>query len=166
MYKIQNVVCTTSFGCKLSAKDLLRVFPDATYRPRKFPSVTLKTPLCTFLIFETGKLVSVGSKSVTDTNRGIALLVDKLGKPISDDVQVSNMVASMTLDFRVNLEELSYFKGALYEPLLFPGLKMKVGRVTVVVFRSGKAILTGAKCEQEIAAGAREFFRIASQYKY
>ena len=81
--------------------------------------------------------------------------MQKLGFPAAfKDFKVQNIVASADVRFPVRLEGLAYSHGFFcsYEPELFPGLiyRMKSPKVVLLVFVSGKVVLTG-----ERRAGAR-----------
>ena len=63
------------------------------------------------------------------------------------------MVASVTLDFSINLETIALtLENSLYEPEQFPGLiyRMAVPKVVILIFGSGKLVCTGAKSEEQI----------------
>jgi TATA-box binding protein (TBP) (component of TFIID and TFIIIB) len=65
------------------------------------------------------------------------------------DFTVQNIVASADVKFPIKLEGLAFAHAmfANYEPELFPGLiyRMKVPKVVLLIFVSGKVVLTGAK---------------------
>jgi TATA-box binding protein (TBP) (component of TFIID and TFIIIB) len=67
----------------------------------------------------------------------------------TEDFKVSNVVASVDVQFAIKLEGLAYEHGssANYEPELFPGLiyRMQVPKVVLLIFVSGKVVMTGAK---------------------
>ncbi|MFO7793086.1 MAG: TATA-box-binding protein [Candidatus Saliniplasma sp.] len=71
------------------------------------------------------------------------------------DIEVQNIVASVTLGEFFDLDEIvSFLDGAEYEPEKFRGviykLKDKGIRTSVLIFGSGKMVCTGAKYEDEI----------------
>merc|ERR1712129_399344 len=70
------------------------------------------------------------------------------------DFAIVNVVGCCACGFPVRLESLAHFKSAFcsYEPELFPGLiyRMRQPKVTLMVFVSGKVVLTGAKSKAEI----------------
>ena len=65
------------------------------------------------------------------------------------DFTVQNIVASADVKFPIKLEGLAFAHAmfANYEPELFPGLiyRMKQPKVVLLIFVSGKVVLTGAK---------------------
>lgn len=72
------------------------------------------------------------------------------------DFQVQNIVASFSMEGALDLELLaqttSYY--CSYEPEVFPGLVLRcsvLGRkLCILVFRSGKCVVTGAKTQDDI----------------
>jgi transcription initiation factor TFIID TATA-box-binding protein len=69
------------------------------------------------------------------------------------ETQIQNMVASVGLDGRVDLEKVTYsLKRTMYEPEQFPGLiyRMDDPKVVILIFSTGKLVCTGAKKEGEV----------------
>ena len=68
------------------------------------------------------------------------------------EVKIENVVASVTLDQRIDLKKiLEKFPHTEYDPKRFPGLiyKLKSPKTAILVFSSGKMVVTGAKAEKE-----------------
>ncbi|RWW67980.1 hypothetical protein BHE74_00024529 [Ensete ventricosum] len=65
------------------------------------------------------------------------------------DFKIQNMLSSCDVKFPIRLEGLSLSHGAFcsYEPEIFPGLiyRMRQSKMVLLIFASGKIILTGAK---------------------
>ncbi|KAG8092852.1 hypothetical protein GUJ93_ZPchr0012g20153 [Zizania palustris] len=79
-----------------------------------------------------------------------ARIIQKLGFPAKfKDFKIQNIVGSCDVKFPIRLEGLAYSHGAFssYEPELFPGLiyRMKQPKIVLLIFVSGKIVLTGAK---------------------
>jgi transcription initiation factor TFIID TATA-box-binding protein len=72
-------------------------------------------------------------------------------------VNIQNVVASVDLYFKINLEKtatiLMYSSEVSYIPEQFPGLvvKIKQPKISALVFSSGKMVITGAKSANEIS---------------
>lgn len=74
------------------------------------------------------------------------------------DFKIQNIVGSHDVGFNIKLETLlsrtveSGQKDCRYEPELFPGLifRMAKPKVVLLIFASGKIVLTGAKDREEI----------------
>ncbi len=155
--KIENVVASTQIGENIDLNKIAREIPDADYKPKQFPGLVLRTkePKAAALIFRSGKVVCTGSKSVEDARRAvkqIVKIVGSLGIPVIDEpeVKVQNIVASADLGTDLNLNAIAIGLGlenVEYEPEQFPGLvyRLKDPRVVVLIFGSGKMVVTGGK---------------------
>jgi len=85
---------------------------------------------------------------VVDELKGNGIVI--LSKP---DVEVQNIVASVGLGGRVDLEKTTYsLKHTMYEPEQFPGLiyRMDDPKVVILIFSTGKLVCTGAKNEGNV----------------
>jgi transcription initiation factor TFIID TATA-box-binding protein len=145
---LQNIVSTVKLGCSLELKKIALQARNAEYNPRRFSALIMriKEPKTTALIFASGKMVCTGAKNEEQA---------KLGFPIQFmDFKIQNVVGSCDVQFPVKLETLAtmYSLFTTYEPEIFPGLiyRMKEPKVVLLVFFSGKIILTGAKKRNEI----------------
>ncbi len=155
--KIENVVASTQIGENIDLNKISREVSDAEYKPKQFPGLVLRTkePKAAALIFRSGKVVCTGSKSVQDANRAVRQVVkviDGLNIPVflEPDVKVQNIVASADLGVDLNLNAIAIGLGLEnieYEPEQFPGLVYRLNkpRVVVLIFGSGKMVVTGGK---------------------
>jgi len=131
----------------------------------------IRDPKTTALIFASGKMVVTGAKSEDDSrlaSRKYARIVQKLGFDAKfSEFKIQNIVGSCDVKFPIRLEGLAYSHGQFssYEPevriktstavwgeadvviKLFPGLiyRMIKPKVVLLIFVSGKIVLTGAK---------------------
>lgn len=158
---IQNVVATTNLGVQLDLKRIALRARNAEYNPKRFAAVIMRIrePKTTALIFSSGKIVVTGAKSEKESSRAsrkYAKIVYKLGydKAKFTEFTVQNIVASCDVHFPVRLEGLAHAHNNFcsYEPELFPGLiyRMMKPKIVLLIFVSGKVVLTGAKVRQEI----------------
>jgi len=77
--KIQNIVANVDFECKLDIEKLIGVLPRSIYEPEQFPGLIYRSEKnIVALIFSTGKIVLVGSKSYTDLNSAFFELKQRL----------------------------------------------------------------------------------------
>ena len=128
---------------------------NAEYNPRRFAAVIMRIrdPKTTALIFSSGKMVCTGAKSEElsrDAAKKYAKAITKVGFNVSmQDFKIQNIVGSTDVGFPISLENLSstHDKFSTYEPELFPGLiyRMKDPKIVLLIFASGKIVLTGAK---------------------
>lgn len=157
---IQNIVATVNLGCKLDLKNIALQARNAEFNPKRFSAVIMRirNPRTTALIFESGKMVVTGAKSEADSNlaaRKYAKIVRNLQYPQVrfKDFKIQNMVGSCDVKFPIRLEGLQLNNMfARYEPEIFPGLvfRMVDPKVVLLIFVSGKVVLTGAKSRDEI----------------
>ena len=103
-------------------------------------------------------MVCTGAKSEEDSRlaaRKYARIIQKLGFPAKfKEFKIQNMVGSCDVKFPIRLEGLMLTHGQFssYEPELFPGLiyRMVKPRIVLLIFVSGKVVLTGAKVREDI----------------
>jgi len=159
--KIENVVASTQIGENIDLNKIAREIKDSEYKPKQFPGLVLRTkdPKAAALVFRSGKVVCTGSKSVEDARRAVKQIVNMLSKigisVIPDpDVKVQNIVASADLGVDLNLNAIAIGLGLEnieYEPEQFPGLVYRLDspRVVVLIFGSGKMVVTGGKSPED-----------------
>eukprot|EP01018_Ginkgo_biloba_P009671 Gb_38218 [translate_table: standard] len=110
---------------------------------------------------------------------GYARIIQKLGFPAQfkstltkgycQDFKIQNIVGSCDVKFPIRLEGLSYSHGAFssYEPELFPGLiyRMKQPKIVLLIFVSGKIVLTGAKVRDEIYTAFENIYPVLNEFR-
>jgi len=162
--KIQNVVAVATLDQKIDLLAIMKAFRNVEYRPKRFPGLVfrLKRPKTATLIFTTGKMVCTGAKSEKQARSAVKKVVRELktngiiilGKP---KIVIQNMVASANLHGKIDLEAMSdVLENVMYEPEQFPGLiyRMTEPKVVLLVFASGKLVITGAKREEQVHEAA------------
>lgn len=158
--QLQNIVSTVNLGCPLDLKKIALHARNAEYNPKRFAAVIMRIrdPRTTALIFSSGKMVCTGAKSEEHSRlaaRKYARIIQKLGFPAKfKDFKIQNMVGSCDVKFPIRLEGLmfSHSQFSSYEPELFPGLiyRMLQPKIVLLIFVSGKVVLTGAKVREDI----------------
>jgi transcription initiation factor TFIID TATA-box-binding protein len=158
--KLQNIVSTANLKCVLDLREIALKAKNAEYNPKKFAAVIMriKEPKTTALIFSSGKMVCTGARTEEDSkqaSRIYAKIIVKLGFPAKfSEFKVQNIVASCDAKFPIRLEGLAseYLKFCSYEPEMFPGLifHMLDPKIVLLIFVSGKIVLTGAKNREDI----------------
>ena len=166
--KIENVVASTAIGAKLDLNQVVSVFEGADYNKKRFPGVVYRTtsPKTAALIFGSGKIVCTGAKSIADVGTGLSKVFDKLremGIQILDkpEIKIQNIVASADLKRVLNLNAVAIGLGlenVEYEPEQFPGLvyRMSSPKVVLLVFGSGKLVITGGKKPEDAEAAVEK----------
>jgi transcription initiation factor TFIID TATA-box-binding protein len=149
---------------------------NSEYNPKKFGAVILRIrdPKSTCLVFASGKMVITGARTVDMSRlaaRKFARIVQKLGfsEAKFKDFQLRNLVGSCDVRFPIRLEGLAcdHEDHASYEPELFPGLiyRLTKPKVVVLIFVSGKVVITGAKCKSDLTEALDAIYPVLLQYK-
>ncbi|XP_040600809.1 TATA box-binding protein-like 2 isoform X2 [Mesocricetus auratus] len=156
--QLQNVVSTANLACKLDLRKIALSAKNTEYNPKRFAAVIMRIrePRTTALLFSSGKVVCTGAKSEEESRlaaRKYARVVQKLGFPVKFfNFKIQNMVGSCDVKFPIRLEilALTHRQFSSYEPELFPGLIYKMVRpqVVLLIFASGKVVLTGGSSER------------------
>ena len=173
--KLQNIVSTANLKCPLNLREIALKAKNAEYNPKRFAAVIMriKEPKTTALIFASGKMVCTGARSEQDSRkaaRQYAKIIQKLGydKVRFSEFKIQNIVGSCDVKFQISLEGLSAgTKSSSYEPEIFPGLifKMLQPKIVLLIFVSGKIVLTGAKEKEEIFEAFKKIYPVLQRYK-
>ncbi|HIE33626.1 MAG TPA: TATA-box-binding protein [Candidatus Altiarchaeales archaeon] len=152
---IENMVSAITLDTKIDLKKFASTVKGLEYNPDRFPGVVfrIKEPKLAMLIFSSGKVICTGAKSRREIDIAVENLIKKLGEggiivKSKPRVEVQNIVASAKMDVNVNLDLLAMeAENVEYEPEQFPGLVFNLDepKTVMLVFRSGKIIITGAK---------------------
>jgi transcription initiation factor TFIID TATA-box-binding protein len=164
--EIQNVVAVVTLDQKIDLLAIMKVFRNVKYDPERFPGLLfrLNRPKTSTLIFTTGKMVCTGARSEREAFGAVRRVVRELRKEgfiisRSPKIDVVNIVGTADVGGEVDLESMAdILDDVLYEPEQFPGLiyRMKDPKVVVLIFRSGKIVLTGADREEQIHEAAEK----------
>ncbi len=164
--KVENVVANAKFADELDLKLIESKLDGAVYDRSKFPGLVyrLKQPKAAFLIFSTGKIVCTGVKSIYDVKtviNNVAKELDSIGILVEKNPEfiIQNIVASADLGSELNLNAIAIGLGLEnieYEPEQFPGLVYRIEepKIVVLVFGSGKLVVTGGKTLHDCEKGA------------
>ena len=132
--KLQNIVSTANLGCELKLREIALQAKNAEYNPKRFAAVIMRI----------------------------------LGFKVEfKDFKVQNIVGSCDIKFQIHLNKLNGILAKVapkesqnksqkikchYEPEVFPGLIYHMVRpeIVLLIFVSGKIVLTGAKQKEEI----------------
>ena len=186
--KLQNIVSTANLGCELRLRQIALQARNAEYNPKRFAAVIMriKEPKTTALIFSSGKMVCTGAKSEDESKRAsrkYAKIIKSLGFPVEfKDFKVQNIVGSCDIKFQIHLNKLNGILGTIkskeskskggkyicqYEPEIFPGLIYHMSRpeIVLLIFVSGKIVLTGAKQRNEIFTAFNKIYPVLKKCK-
>eukprot|EP00164_Ancoracysta_twista_P002505 GFYU01003334.1.p1 GENE.GFYU01003334.1~~GFYU01003334.1.p1 ORF type:complete len:193 (-),score=24.22 GFYU01003334.1:307-885(-) len=172
---LQNIVSTVNMGTRLDLKTIALHARNAEYNPKRFAAVIMRIrdPKTTALIFASGKMVCTGAKSEESSRlaaRKYARIIQKLGFSAKfTDFRIQNIVGSCDVRFPIRLEGLAYSHGhySSYEPELFPGLiyRMVQPKIVLLIFVSGKIVLTGAKVREEIYRAFENIYPVLQEFR-
>lgn len=172
---LQNIVSTVDLKCKLDLKIIALNARNTEYNPKRFAAAIMKirNPKTTALIFSSGKMVCTGAKSEEASKKAskkFAKTIKNMGFEVKfTDFKVQNIVASADVAFPIRLESLSHkhVDFCQYEPEIFPGLIYRIynPKVVVLIFVSGKIVLTGAKTRQMINDAYKSILPILQMHK-
>lgn len=164
---IVNVVATAGLNQKLDLNELEKfreILHDAEIyggRVAYFKSSNMTGKVS---IFSSGKMISTGTKNEKEAAQELEyvkeFLVKKgLIKPTVLKHKVHNVVVMANFGKRIDLDKLAMNRKIVYEPEQFPGGVLRIEepyKATVLVFASGKAIITGLKSSSQITPIAQK----------
>ncbi|MCE4616974.1 MAG: TATA-box-binding protein [Desulfurococcales archaeon] len=166
--RIENIVATVILNQELDLHLIESRIPETEYNPERFPGLIyrLKNPKVTALIFKSGKMVITGAKSVKQLVNAVKIILRNLKNEGIDiygktRIQLQNIVASASLGVDVDLEKTAFvIENTMYEPEQFPGLiyRMKNPYVVLLIFSSGRMVITGAKKESEVYEAVKKVY--------
>ena len=169
--KIENVVASTKLSDSLDLVSLAAQIPGAEYNKKRFPGVVLRMqePKIAALVFGSGKVVLTGAKSIPSLAEGLDALV-KLMKDLKVEINdnptysIQNIVTSADLGSRINLNKIAMsltLDKIQYEPEQFPGLVYRLDdpKVVVLLFGSGKLIITGGKVSDDAERAVNKIYQ-------
>jgi TATA-box binding protein (TBP) (component of TFIID and TFIIIB) len=157
--KIVNVIAVSDIGIKVDLVNL-PIDPQVFYNPQKYGGrvayIKTKTMHRKVSVFNSGKMISVGTKSVEQSDEDLKVATYVLKNLLKENLQmapmrIANIVFSVDIEKNIDLERIaSEIPGAIYEPEQFPAviLKLQVSDpATSLLFASGKIIINGVKSE-------------------
>jgi len=164
---VVNVVVKMKLPGRADLIKLTGVVSNARYSPKTFPAAVVKDyehngEKVSFLVFQSGAVVCTGGKDPERAKKAAkafakALMEKGVVERGEVEPSVENIVAMFNLGTRVDLERASQtLENVMYEPEMFPGMLVRVGKKAVLVFHSGKGIVAGAKSVEEAEAIAKD----------
>ncbi|MEM0366081.1 MAG: TATA-box-binding protein [Acidilobaceae archaeon] len=172
--QIENIVATVVLEHSLDLALIESRMPDVDYNPDQFPGLVyrLEQPKVTALIFKSGKMVVTGAKSINQLVFAVKKILKNMinkGIPIhgKPQIQIQNIVASANIGMVIDLEKAALvLPGSMYEPEQFPGLIYRMDKPVVVllIFSSGKMVVTGAKREEEVVKAVNTIYETLREH--
>jgi transcription initiation factor TFIID TATA-box-binding protein len=154
---IENIVASAKLTDHLELSLLSSKIKGAEYNKKRFPGVVIRMsdPKVAALVFVSGKVVLTGVKNTDDLAKGLNILGDMIRSlgidiPTKLAYTIQNIVTSADLGQAINLNKIAVglnLDRIEYEPEQFPGIvyRLESPKVVVLLFSSGKMIITGGK---------------------
>lgn len=155
---VHNVVATIQLESDyIDIERLGQTLPYTNYDRNKFAAITIRLsdPVCTCLLFTSGKLVVTGASSWTEGLLTAYCIRDILAKVFNGKVfnvisyDVQNIVAHVEIGHSLDLESMynDNSREATFQRNLFPGLIYRPldQNIVLLCFKSGKVVITGGK---------------------
>ena len=85
------------------------------------------------------------------------------------EFKIQNVVGSVSVGFPIRLEgiKMVHSEWCSYEPEIFPGLIFRLAdpKVVLLIFVSGKVVLTGAKSEAMINKAFTDMYHVLAEFR-
>ena len=174
MTQVHNLVGTSlivNSQAKLDFRAISNMLPNSRFENKKIVGKILIHPpraaICTVLLFTSGKMVLTGCKSMLDCILASSTVFKQIqqGFPgivfILEPVKIQNIVvnAQIRLKSHEKLDLQKFYNDhnifCTYQPNMFPWLIYRPSNMPIVllVFYSGKVVITGAKSMQDVYSG-------------
>ena len=163
--KIENIVASGAIAESIDLVALSEKIENCELNKKRFPGAVyrIQDPKIAALIFSSGKVVLTGIRNDKALADGLAIIIKSLKKagikPLAEPrIAITNMVCSYNLGKYINLNKIVVtlnVENIEYEPEQFPGLvyRIKDPKIVVLIFSSGKIILTGGKNLEDVRKG-------------
>ena len=163
--KIENIVASGVIADSIDLVEFSNKVENCELNKKRFPGAVyrIKDPKIAALIFSTGKIVITGIRNNKALTDGLAIIMKSVKEAGVDThkepkVAITNMVCSYDLGKYINLNKVVVtlnVENIEYEPEQFPGLvyRIKDPKIVVLIFSSGKIILTGGKNLEDVKKG-------------
>lgn len=171
-YRVVNIVASIFLNQILDLKDIHKHIERTNYNPRKYHSVVYR-PIevkSTILIAKSGTIIFSGANCLQDIQMAKNLVIDKLNKiglNLSGDypLKVVNMVGVADLGMQIDLIKVVSSMGlesVEYEPESFPSViyRFSNSNVSLLIFRTGKLVMSGAKSQSELQNKFNDTYKI------
>jgi transcription initiation factor TFIID TATA-box-binding protein len=156
MATIQNIIATCFTGTVLNLSHIARSCPNIEYNKPRFTAaiMRIRKPKSTSLIFESGRLVILGTKDEDDAKKAArrhCRILQKFEPTVTFSCfKIDNIVCTLSIGHRLDLLGISNsLKDSFWEPEIFPSLKIYPKlynfnhNVVCNIFSSGKVVITG-----------------------
>jgi len=179
---VHNLVGTAMIEKRFRVLDLRtisRLLPNCVYDQQKFAAITIRIhrPSCTVLLFTSGKMVLTGCRSYLQCVLAAHEVVRLLRSASPGhffrlrNVKIQNIVGNVDLRLGARVLHLERFHAdhsifSTYQRNMFPGLIFRPdgSPVVLLIFSSGKIVITGGKSVCDVADGWRALWPVVRRY--
>ena len=170
---INNIISSVNLGCSLNLKNISMKIKNSEYNSNRSSTLILKPKNInvTATIFSTGKMVCTGAKSEKESKSAcikFAKIVNKAGfKAELKDFKIQNIIASYDVKFKIylsdlfnrinilindNLKKIGSGSYCRYNKNELNGIIFYIdeSKISLLIFESGKIVISGAKKIKEI----------------
>lgn len=170
--RLDNMVASVYFHREIDIKELQNKFDSAFYDKKSFPALIIRffDIGTTVLLFSSGKAVVTGLKNLTQLERTVNRIIEKIsnGKDTpTPSVDIVNMVYTVEIGTPFNLDEIAFnLPNCEYDPEQFTGLvyRPRGMRAVLLVFASGNMVCSGARSEEDVREALRKFYTDVEKY--
>lgn len=158
--KISNISASFELDGEFDLGRLAEDLPNSEYDPDHHRSLIYRSPNVgsfTILLPPRGRVSIAGAKSKQDIKRGIREFVNELRSlelgGEHSEIRIENVVSTGDIGHSVNLNAAVIALGlesTEYEPEQFPGAIFRSGEGVVMIFSSGKVVITSVRTYEEV----------------
>jgi transcription initiation factor TFIID TATA-box-binding protein len=158
--EIVNVIATASVNQQLDFEELGKleeIFHDSDVYGGRVAYFKTSDMEGRVSLFHSGKMISAGTRSEKKASEELAstmqFLVEKgFVRMVTLSPQVRNIVVKVDFETSINIEELATRTSCIYEPEQFAAVILRADepKACILIFSSGKTIITGLKSSQQI----------------
>lgn len=154
--KVVSMVSVASLGGDVDLDDLANRLGKCIYEPEQYPALFClnEKPKICFAIFSSGKVVAWGGTSLETVRRAFKQVLLKSGLCRKRQgilfPRTRMVVGTLDLCRSIDLNKVARtIQRSKYEPSIFPGVIWKLNSQVVLLFNSGKIVITGSKSKTE-----------------
>ncbi len=166
--RIVNVIVSTRLNQPIDIERVAASVKGTEYEPEVFPGLIHRRqdPKATVIMFSTGKMTSIGTKSEQEGKVAIDNTISELrsfflAEPSHGEVTTENLLAVGRFPGTIDLPKVAKtIEAVTYEPSTFPAAiyKAKI-HASISIYHTGKLTYTGARSEAEARRGLSNLFQ-------
>ena len=165
--RVVNVIASTKLDQQIPIEVLHEKLSHVQYDPEIFPGLIYrrKNPKATIIMFSTGKITSIGTRSEKEAIRSIQVTVDDISSIIGSSrfppPKIENIVAVADTKKHLDFDKVLHLLGnAVYKARRYAALIYKTNKGTILIFESGKIVCAGAKGEKDAKQAIEKLHKI------